>query len=94
MTFRDTNLSVFRREPYSGVLWQPRIEHWYHTNRDAGTLPERYRGMTLLDVFDDLVLGISDEISPVGDIERVRLVSEICAGSSRGYCRRTEGAKS
>jgi len=54
MTFCETNLSVFRREPYSGVLWQPRIEHWYHTNRDAGTLPERYRGMTLLEVFDDL----------------------------------------
>jgi len=27
----------------------------------------------------NLVLGISDEISPVGDIERVRRVSEICA---------------
>lgn len=26
-----------------------------------------------------LVLGISDEISPVGDIERVRLVAQICA---------------
>jgi len=32
--------------------------------------------------FPHLVLGISDEISPVGDIERVRLVSEICATSS------------
>jgi hypothetical protein len=27
----------------------------------------------------NLILGISDEISPVGDIERVRMVSEICA---------------
>jgi hypothetical protein len=54
MTFRETNLNVFRREPCAGVLWQPRIEHWYHTNRGAGTLPERYREMTLLEVFDDL----------------------------------------
>jgi hypothetical protein len=28
----------------------------------------------------NLVLGISDEISPPGDIEKVRLVSEIVAG--------------
>jgi len=30
-----------------------------------------------------LVLGISDEISPVGDIERVRLVTQICAEYSK-----------
>lgn len=54
MTFRELNTAIFRREPVDGVLWQPRIEHWYFTNRDQGTLPERYREMTLLEVFDDL----------------------------------------
>ena len=32
----------------------------------------------------NLVLGISDEISPVGDIERVRRVSEIVAEHAQG----------
>ncbi|MBI4559745.1 MAG: hypothetical protein HY706_19315 [Candidatus Hydrogenedentes bacterium] len=54
MTFRELNLKIFRREPVSRVLWQPRIEHWYETNRRQGTLPERYRGLSLLEVFDDL----------------------------------------
>ncbi|MBN2308650.1 MAG: hypothetical protein JXR94_06740 [Candidatus Hydrogenedentes bacterium] len=54
MTFRDLNLKIFRREPVDRVLWQPRIEHWYNVNRQEGTLPERYRDMTLLEVFDDL----------------------------------------
>jgi hypothetical protein len=54
MTFRELNLRIFRREPVDRVLWQPRIEHWYHTRKNAGTLPERYAGMTLLEVFDDL----------------------------------------
>ena len=36
------------------VLWQPRIEYWYEVNRDNGTLPERYAGMSMLEVFDDL----------------------------------------
>lgn len=54
MTFREKHLAIFRREPTPGVLWQPRIEHWYETHKAQGTLPERYRSMTLLDLFDDL----------------------------------------
>lgn len=54
MTFREQHIRVFRREPTGGILWQPRIEHWYETHRAAGTLPERYREMSLLEVFDDL----------------------------------------
>jgi hypothetical protein len=54
MTFRELNLRIFRREPVDRVLWQPRIEHWYEVNKSEGTLPERYAGMSLLEVFDDL----------------------------------------
>lgn len=54
MTLRELNVRIFRREPVEAVLWQPRIEHWYSENRREGTLPERYRHMTLLEVFDDL----------------------------------------
>jgi len=54
MTFRELNLRIFRREPVDRVLWQPRIEHWYYTLQNDGTLPERYREMSLLEVFDDL----------------------------------------
>ena len=54
MTLHDLNLAIFRREPVREVLWQPRIEHWYNVNKNEGTLPERYRGMSMLEVFDDL----------------------------------------
>lgn len=54
MTFCELNLKIFRREPVDRVLWQPRIEHWYYTNKNQGTLPERYRDLSLLEVFDDL----------------------------------------
>ncbi|MBI5091492.1 MAG: hypothetical protein HZB26_03510 [Candidatus Hydrogenedentes bacterium] len=54
MTFRELNLRIFRREPVDQVLWQPRIEHWYSINKRDGTLPERYRDMTMLELFDDL----------------------------------------
>jgi len=54
MTFRELNVAIFRREPVREILWQPRIEHWYETHRLQNTLPERYRGMSLLEVFDDI----------------------------------------
>lgn len=54
MNFRALHTAVFRREPARQVLWQPRIEHWYNINKEQGTLPERYREMSLLDLFDDL----------------------------------------
>ena len=54
MTLRELNLAIFRREPVEGILWQPRLEHWYNVNKAEGTLPERYRGMSMLEVFDDL----------------------------------------
>jgi len=41
------------REP-AGVVFQPRIKHWYDVNLGAGTLPERYQGMYLDEIYRDL----------------------------------------
>ncbi len=54
MTFKECHQRIFRREPTDGILWQPRIEHWYETNKRLGTLPDRYRDLSMLEVFDDL----------------------------------------
>ncbi len=54
MTFRERHLATFRREPLDRVVWQPRLEHWYAVNKSQGTLPERYRGMEHLELYDDL----------------------------------------
>jgi hypothetical protein len=54
MTKREMNLRIFRGEPVDHVLFQPRIEPWYDWHRHFNTLPERYRDMTLRDLYDDL----------------------------------------
>ena len=54
MTFRERTLAIFAHEPVDKIVYQPRIEHWYNVNKQQGTLPERYRDMSILDVFDDL----------------------------------------
>jgi hypothetical protein len=54
LTFRERVLAIFRREPVDNIVYQPRIEHWYKVNKHLGTLPERYKDMSLLEVYDDL----------------------------------------
>lgn len=54
MTFREMNLRVFEREKIPQVLFQPRIEPWYHWHKQFDLLPLKYRDMTLLELFDDL----------------------------------------
>ncbi len=54
MTFRERTLAIFAHKPVDNIVYQPRIEHWYWTNLNAGTLPDRYKGMSLLEVYDDL----------------------------------------
>jgi len=54
LTFREMNLRVFQGRPIPHVLFQPRIEPWYAWHKQFGRLPERYRDMTLPELFDDL----------------------------------------
>ena len=54
MSFRDRILRVYRRGPDAPLVWQPRLEHWFHVNRREGTLPEKYRSSELSDIYDDL----------------------------------------
>ncbi|OPX31868.1 MAG: hypothetical protein B1H40_03275 [Candidatus Latescibacteria bacterium 4484_181] len=58
MTKREMNLRVFERMEVPQVFFQPRIEWWYWYNKNRGTLPERYRRMSLLELFDDLDVSI------------------------------------
>ena len=52
-SFREMNLAIFAGRDPGGVLWQPRLEFWYAVNQKRGTLPARYRGASLLDLYDD-----------------------------------------
>jgi hypothetical protein len=47
-------LATFEGRDLDKIVWQPRIDHWYDVNARLGTLPERYKGMGLIEVYDDL----------------------------------------
>jgi len=54
MTNRERIIATFKREKIDRIVWQPRIEHWYNVNKLRGTLPEKYKNMELIEIYDDL----------------------------------------
>jgi len=49
MTRRELNIAIFEGTA-KGVLWQPRLETWIRHH----TIPERFRGMNNLEIYDAL----------------------------------------
>lgn len=47
-------MAVYEKREGSPLVFQPRLRHWYDVNFNAGTLPERYHGMYLDEVYGDL----------------------------------------
>ncbi|HUV04300.1 MAG TPA: uroporphyrinogen decarboxylase family protein [Armatimonadota bacterium] len=54
MTFRERTLAIFAHKPVDGIVYQPRIEHWFWTHQREGTLPERYKDMSDIELYDDI----------------------------------------
>jgi len=53
VTRRELNLAIFEGTAQS-VLWQPRLETWIGHHVREGTMPERYRDMSALEIYDAL----------------------------------------
>ena len=50
LTHRDRILKVARGEMVDRIPWVPRIDLWHNANELAGTLPEKYRGLTVEEI--------------------------------------------
>ena len=53
MTRKELNLAIFEGRA-DGVLWQPRLETWIGHHMTCGTLPERFRDMNSIEIYDAL----------------------------------------
>ena len=47
-------MAVYKGRVPSEVVFQPRLKHWFDVNLASGSLPERYRGMHLDEIYSDL----------------------------------------
>lgn len=66
MTRRELNLAIFEGTT-DKVLWQPRLETWLRHHREQGTFPQRFRGMTDLEIYD--AMGCSVRYAACAGIE-------------------------
>ncbi len=77
MTHRDRMFAAIRGEPTDRLPWAPRLDLWYSANKRAGTLPDKYRHASLIDILDDIDAGLHavvpdfrDLRSPEDDVDR------------------------
>jgi hypothetical protein len=54
LTVLERILATFEGKKTDRIVWQPRIDHWYDANKNIGTLPRKYQGKELLEIYDDL----------------------------------------
>jgi len=52
----DDMMAVYEGREGAPLVFQPRLRHWFDVNHNAGTLPEKYRGMYLDEVYRDLAV--------------------------------------
>jgi hypothetical protein len=60
MTNRQRFMAVLKSETPDLLPWFPRLEIWYEANRLERTLPERYQGVSLVDIYRKLGMGFHD----------------------------------
>jgi hypothetical protein len=66
--WRQMIQAVFCGEPPGGIVWQPRMEFWYGFNKKRGTLPDRLKDASLMDLYDELHASVRYFTSPIREV--------------------------
>lgn len=74
MTHKERMLKAGRGEWPDRLPWAPRLDLWYNSNSLYGTLPPKYQGYTLEQIYDDL--GVAHH-KIVPEFLKVRLEEDI-----------------
>ncbi len=61
-------LATLAGKPTDRIPWVPRLDLWFRANRRAGTLPDRYRHATLMEMLDDLGWGYHGVVPDFQDV--------------------------
>jgi len=57
MDYRQKILNTIRGGPVDHIPFVPRLDLWYSSNKKNNTLPEKYKGATLMEITKDLGVG-------------------------------------
>ncbi|MDR3592116.1 MAG: uroporphyrinogen decarboxylase family protein [Negativicutes bacterium] len=57
MTYREKMLATLQGKPTDCLPFVPRLDLWYKSNRYRGTLPDKYKHASLMQIIEDLDVG-------------------------------------
>ena len=69
MTFRQQIINTIEGKAGDKLLFIPRMDLWYKANARAGTLPDKYKNASLMDIVDDLGVGYHCLLPDFSDFE-------------------------
>ncbi|MEL7566824.1 MAG: uroporphyrinogen decarboxylase family protein [Dehalobacterium sp.] len=67
MTHKERILATIQGKPTDSLPFIPRMDLWYKSNKRKGTLPDKYRNASLIDIVDDLGIGYHYNIPDYDD---------------------------
>lgn len=77
MNYRDRILATLQGEPTDCLPFVPRFDLWYKANKKRGTLPDKYKNASLMDIVIDMDIGyhcvvpdFEDYIDPLDIVDR------------------------
>lgn len=69
MNYRESTLAVIAGSLTGQVPFVPRLDLWYKANSLSGTLPDKYRNASLMDIVEDLDVGYHCLLPDFSDFE-------------------------
>jgi len=62
MSYKDVMMDVVKGKAAAFLPFAPRLDIWYRSNKLCGTLPQKYKNASLINIIDDLQVGYNTMI--------------------------------
>ena len=80
MTHEERIMAAIRGEALDRLPFIPRLDLWYQANQLQGTLPDKYRHASLIDIADDLGVGVHCVVPNFSSLEDPDDNAHVCLG--------------
>lgn len=67
MNYKERILAAIKGDPIDELPFVPRLDLWYYSNLRNGTLPEKYKNATIMDISEDMDIGVHSVMSRVNE---------------------------
>ena len=80
MTHEERIYTAIQGDSIDRLPFVPRLDLWYQGNKSNGTLPDKYKNASLIDIVDDLDVGYHCTVPNFSSIEKQDDDAHVCLG--------------